>query len=228
MLAGTVIVGLGYFNIVPSIAKTLGTDKARDIGVEYTDADLKSAQIKTGVQLKELRSDNRYSVIYTGANAIDNTFTQEELTALINSSKWIYCPVKDLQLKINSDGTMEISGILLSDRLAGYAEAMGFGISDIQLAKDKLRIGAEANFYLVGTLEIIDNKVNLNLSKVEINRIPIPSSLVDSNREAIETFVENRMQAVTGLSIQSFKIEDGKLTFKGTVPAIEETVQSSE
>lgn len=228
VLGGIITFALGYFNIVPEIAEFLGTNTPRDLGVTYSAENLQSFRIKTATTVMELPADSFVSVAYTGASSIDTPLTQEELTAAANSCEWVYCPVEDLQIKINPDGKIEISGMLISDRLAGYASAMGFGLTDIQAVQERLRIGPEANIYLKGSLSVLNNEVNLNIESAEVNRFPVPQSLIESNIDAIEAFVKERIRAVPGLSIESLTVEDGQVKYKGTVPAIEETIHQEE
>jgi len=51
-----IVLGLGYLGFVPRVSKMLGSDKPRDLGIRYTEADLNSIISKNGVQRIVLES----------------------------------------------------------------------------------------------------------------------------------------------------------------------------
>lgn len=84
------------------------------MGVTYTDEDVKQSYLKNGVVAEALpKTENvNQSIRYEGKKEISFNLTQSEITALINNEKWQYMPVSNVQIKINSDGTGEASGVL--------------------------------------------------------------------------------------------------------------------
>src|SRR5664280_1447887 len=97
-----VILGLGYLGFVPGVSKILGSDKPRDLGITYTAADLKSITSKNHVQRIVLESapDIESSFVLKGAQAINNVFTDKEITARLGQeSDWMFNPFTNVQIK---------------------------------------------------------------------------------------------------------------------------------
>ena len=86
-----VVLGLGYLGFVPGVSKILGSDKPRNLGITYTDADLKSITSKNHVQRIVLESapDIKSSFVLKGTQAIKNVFTDKGITACLGQeSDW--------------------------------------------------------------------------------------------------------------------------------------------
>src|SRR5204863_115482 len=138
--------------------------------------------------------------------------------------KWKYCPITDVQVRINPDGTVEASAILRVDRLNGYFRAIGFDGGEVNLALEKLNIaGINPPIYMKGQASVTDGAVDLNFQKVEIGRLPVPDDLVQKYTGVTESFVERNMARVPGLSIKSATFTGGQLNVDGTYPAVEST-----
>ena len=86
----------GYFGLVPGVSSIFGSDKPKDLGVTYTEADRLSGRAKAGWEVIELPSDllPEESYSFTGQNAVDTTFNERELTAWANDP-WTCFPLSD-------------------------------------------------------------------------------------------------------------------------------------
>jgi len=120
-----VLVG-GYFGLVPGVSTLFGSDKPKDLGVTYTEADRLSGRAKAGWEVTELQPGLplEESYISTGQNAVDASFNERELTAWANNP-WIYFPLSDCQVRVNDDNTVEFSGKLNIGMLRDWIDAMG-------------------------------------------------------------------------------------------------------
>ena len=220
VLGGAVIAG--YLGFVPGLASAFGSDKPRDLGVEYIAADAKSAGEKVKAQVTALPAGAaaEKSVILSGQTPVTSNFTDKELTALIatHEAQWAYYPVSDCQVKINADGTVEAAGILRMDRAYGYAAATGVPAEVMNAVADRLKI-ANSNppFYVKGTLTVTNNKVSGDVDQLEIGRLSVPANWIDDNKSQIVSFVENRI-AKAGVSVKSATFANGQLSFDGTMP----------
>jgi hypothetical protein len=222
-----VVLGLGYLGLVPGVSNMLGADKPRDLGVTYTDADLTSILSKNRVQRVVLESvpDIKSSFVLKGSQAVDNVFTDKELTARLGQeSDWPLNPFTDVQVKIGENGVIEASGIVRVDRLRGYAEATGVSpglIEAISKGMDKYRI-PKLSFpaYVRGTLSIEDNNVDINLSELSIGKLPVPERLYSQAKNAFESFVHERLTSggYGSLSAKSLTFSNGMMQFSGTIP----------
>jgi hypothetical protein len=221
ILVAAVLV-LGYMGFVPGVSDILGSNKPRDLGVAFTPGDFQSARAKTGTVIADLPSDAApaQSIKFTGTTkTVNATFTQAEFNALLNKS-WKYYPVSDCQLKVNADGTQELSGILHVDRLQGCAQALGFSDQDLKQVTDYLKaVPGNPPCYLKGHISIVNNQfVNSDITDLQIGKVPIPADQIQSNKNAIASAAQSVIAHVQGLSVKSFNFVNGQVKFDGTLP----------
>lgn len=218
------LIGLFVFIFVVLLVAFFGfkyatSSKPRDLGVTYTVEDVKNSYVKNGVTAEALpKTENiNKSIRYEGKKEISFSLTQSEITALINNEKWQYMPVSNVQIKINSDGTGEASGVLHIDRILPFV-SLTHSTEEVEEAMNKYGILNNTAFYLKGKVSVVNNKVTLNPQKVEIGRITIPSNLVSENIGVAENFAERRIKAVPNLFVENLNLDGGKVNFKGTMP----------
>lgn len=206
----------GYFGLVPGVSSLFGSDKARDLGVVAT-TDL-SAVANTKLAVQRV-GDAKVAekIVYSGSHPVNISLSPEEISSLVTKGEWRYNPIADdFQVKINADGSTEVSGLLDRARLDGYLTTNGF--KEVLTYTSKFNfLPAKVPFYLNGSLKIVNNKVDMNLTSAEVGRTPLPT---DSGAVgAVERFVERRMSAVSGLSVTSLDFTGAKMNFKGTFPS---------
>ena len=133
--------------------------------------------------------------------------------------------MKDVQFKVDPDGSVEASGILSVDKLKGYAEATNVSKADIQTVENvfnefKIPKGP-VPFYIKGNLSIKDDNVNVEVPELEVGRLPIPQSLYEPAKAAFESFAEQQLTSggYGSFYIKSLDFNNGKLNFNGTLPA---------
>ncbi|KKU57960.1 MAG: hypothetical protein UX81_C0027G0002 [Parcubacteria group bacterium GW2011_GWA2_47_12] len=225
-LAVVVLLVLGYMGFVPGLSALFGADKPRDLGVVYASEDFDSFVKKTGVKFETLPPDTTGadSLRFSGVKAIDISFSSAEITANLNQKKWKYYPVSQTQVKINEDGTVEVSGVLRTDRLAQYAAVQGFSAED-QNTLDKYLKYFPSNppFYVRGTVEVRDNQVTLNISEARLGRLAAPQSLLgrDEVISAVEDFIEDRINFVPNLHLDVLNFGGGNMNVDGTYPGVQ-------
>jgi hypothetical protein len=230
-----VILGLGYLGFVPGVSKILGSDKPRNLGITYTDADLKSITSKNHVQriVVESAPDIKSSFVLKGTQAIKNVFTDKEITARLGQeSDWAFNPFTDVQVKIGQDGTVEASGVVRVDRLKGYAEATGMSPQEIEVISkvmDKYKV-PRTSFpaYVKGNLTIENNKLNIDLSELYIGKIPVAKALYSQAKSAFEGLVYERLTSggYGSLDVKSLSFSNGKMSFSGNIPKVITTAKT--
>ncbi|MFA4827305.1 MAG: hypothetical protein WC596_03615 [Candidatus Shapirobacteria bacterium] len=218
LLLSLPILFVGYLGFIPRISSILGSNQPRDLGVKATSADLDSVNRQNGIAYQKLADNSPSSILYSGQKDVSVSLTSPEITALANSPKWKYYLVKDVQIKINPDGSGEVSGILLLDRLPGYLEAAGLSSELAKTAADALHLQGNPPFYFKGMVTVTDNQITLNTQKIEIGRVPIPSKFIIDNQFYLVELANARRQSVPGLNIKSLNLSDGKFNFIGTIP----------
>jgi hypothetical protein len=212
---------LGYLGFVPGISKIFGSDKPINLGIVPGAGDSGSIQAKTGIHYVPLPTGAATTYSLAGNKEIDMAFTDKELTALVaeHEKLWKYYPISDAQVRFNADGTAEVSGILRTDKIYGYAAATGISIGDVKFWLDKVSVLApNPPIYLKGKVDVVNGKMSGELQKLEIGRLPMPVSVFAGSQATVSDFVQNRLVAA-GIKIESFHITSDGASFKGNIPA---------
>lgn len=208
---------------MPGVSALFGSNRPRDLGVRYTEADLQSLRSKTGTQYQSLPADAppEASRIYSGQRVVTASFTDRELTVELDSVPWKYDPLVDAQVKFNPDGAAEFSGLILKDKAPDYARAMGMTPAEVRLISDQLNIiPGDPPVYAKGRFQITDNRLTIfEVQVLEVGRVAVPESVLREGRSTFIGLVERRMRTITGFSAKSATIEGGVLKFDGTLPA---------
>jgi hypothetical protein len=166
---------LGFFPILSSI---FGTDKPRDLGIKYTKEDLKSVRGKSKIEYTALPDSQNPNQTrsFSGARQVTTEFTSKEITATLNNQPWKLWPYTNVQIKFNGDGSGEISGVLIKNRVASYSEAIGVPPQAIDFAMKYLPNNPVFYLKMAATLE--NNHVaTFNPQSFEIGRMPMPLNL---------------------------------------------------
>lgn len=217
-IAVVVIFFAGLAGFVPGLSTILGTNKPRDLGITYNQEDSAKSQAASGVTIIELPKDTPVQNSYRleGQRDVSFSFDSKQTTAVLNNRPWKYYPFSNVQLRINADGTMETSGTVNMNTFTSYANALGYATDDVNKVMDQYHIPKlNMPFYVKGTGSIIENKVSLNVQSFEAGRIPVPSGIISSNMDRINSFVQDVVNKQTGFYAKKMTIENGKIIFDG-------------
>lgn len=168
------VVVLGMTGLVPGLSSLLGTDKPRDLGIMYSPADLQSCRSKSQLQYETLDTiDPAGSRQFSGARQVTAEFSSAEITATLNNQPWTYWPYRNIQVKFNADGSGEVSGTLLKDRVPGYAAAIGIPSQAVDFVMKFFP--ANPVFYVKGKAALAENQVAVfEPQAFAIGRISLP------------------------------------------------------
>jgi hypothetical protein len=220
VILGAIVLSLGF--IFPGLLWT------KSLGITYTETDYKSIMSKLEYikdEVPTLDSADKYTYVYGEVKNIDVEFTSEEITAFFNENRPDYYAVKNVQVKINNDGTIEAVGNANVDYFLN--EVLGGKYSRDQIKNEIPALGllpSSVNLYLNFGGSVINNRANISINSVAVQGITIPSSYVKSN-EAIGTVtegIENLMSnynTKSGSSFDKIAVENSKIVFKGKVPS---------
>lgn len=215
---------LGYLGFIPGVSAIMGSNRPKDLGVSYTNEDLASLMAKNGIQDAVLPDTDvpRQGLIFSGSKPVKNTFTQEELTARMNDyTKLKYNSLSDIQIRVNDDGTTEISGRIDLKNTEGCFIAFGMPQQDYDELKpyiDKAKIlNPKPSFYAKSSLSVVNNQIELNLEEAKIGRVVVPTKQIPDGY--IERVGETMLGNIDGLDIKSLTFKDGKMSYEGSVPA---------
>jgi hypothetical protein len=208
--------------VLAIIGIVLTATMPKNLGVKYTKADLDSVNNKISIKYGSLPSSSNplSSIKIIGKKPIDQVITQSEMTALLNqpSKQWKNYPVSDVQMKINDDGSVEMTGKIMAKRIKDYSEATNLPDNYKNLISDKSKlVPINPSFYYKGNYEVKNGKLEGELTQLKVGPIEVPKNWTDNNKDFISGFIEDRINSA-GMQIESATFTSGKLDIKGSVP----------
>ena len=215
---------LGYLGFVPGVSNIFGSNKPKDMGVTYTAADYASAHARNGTTHSVLPAGSVPSITFSESHQVNTVYTQAEINALLNNRQWTNYPLKDCQLKINPDNTVELSGIIIMNRLKGYEKALN--LNDMGTILDYLKyFPGDPAFYAKGNIEVVNGQiVNTEISEFKVGNLNFTKQIQD-NLPGLINNVYSEIAAYPGFSITTLKFTNGKVQFVGTLPDSARTIQ---
>lgn len=208
--------------IILLIASYFLIARPKDLGVRYSQKDVESVNAKLGITYSSLPDSSDPKATYTieGKRDVDITLTNEELTALMaeHSEQWKNYPVSDVQMKVNEDGSFELSGKLEGKSWDDYATATNM--------PDRFKnfVGEKANlvpmnpaFYMKGTMAVQDGEVTGDVQEMKIGQITVDTTWFQNNNNFVTDFAKDRILAA-GITAESISFGPDGVHLKGTVP----------
>lgn len=211
-----------YLGFIPKVSELLHTNNPKDLGIVFSEKDFKNynSKVKATIETQKPGSSSK-SIEFSGSEELNVNLTQEEISARITYAKWKYTPVSNTQVKISSDGTMEVSANLEITRLGNFLSTVGVsGSSMEEINKWLEKIGkfsANPPIYIKAKAEVINNKSQIDLQSAQIGKIPLPIEKVDSN-SILSNFVDRIFTLVPGFYARKATFKDGVMHFEGTAP----------
>lgn len=197
---------LGYWGFLPWFSQVLGSDKPVELGVKASADDLAQGVDKLNF-LTVQSGSQKTGVIDLSGN---------EISALVNSGYWATLPVKEVQVRLNQDGTAEASGMVQADQVGLFAASQGLPADAANRAMQRFNMDRNMPFYFKGRLSVINNQVGLSVDSLEIGRFPL-KGLIDQYQTEINTLGTVNL-GQHGYEVKSLSIEGGKLVLDATVP----------
>lgn len=215
-------VGLLVGFLLPGLLWTKG------LGIEYTRADYESAVkkldfVKDAVPTGDTAGE--YTYTYGELRPVSTDLTSAEITAFINYDRPSYYAVKNVQVKINTDGTVETSGSVNVDYI--LTEVLGGKYSKSEIQKEIPALGflpSSVNLYVKTGGSVVNNTSSVNVDAVKVQGISIPSELVKSQEavSVVNTGVNNLIDQYSkksGATFENISTKNEKLIIKGNFPS---------
>lgn len=216
-----VLVAATALGVVPILSNLVGAGP-KDLGIRITIEESKNARDKVGTEIISLSVGTDISKDYTLEGKRDEDFIMDsqELTAYSNNRPWKNYPVKNLQIKIHDNGSLESSGILVISKAMPYAMALGYSESQIRDAMQKYNIPPfEVPFYIAGNGSVTNNQVTVNASTIKVGFVTIPQQIVSQvNGEAASVLTDIIHKHSSSLKVDSLTFDNGNMHFKGQSP----------
>lgn len=221
LVLGLVVVALGF--IFPGLIWT------KSLGVSYTKADYDSIMakleyIKDSAPTTGTAEDYKY--VYGELVNVNVSFTSEELTAFLNYNRPDYFAVKNVQIKLNNDGSMEASGNLNVDYVLNEFLSGEYSRANIQEEIPALGLLPKTvNVYIKASGSVYNNSaISPSVQSLSVQGISIPSKYYASSEAVSEitSGVNNLINSYNKKSTAVFEnisVENSKLNFKGQVPS---------
>lgn len=210
---------VAWSGMMPGLSSLVGASSARNLGVAATPADFTAAVQRMGYQLNNqpaaAEADRpRYRHSYSGKMTVDQSFTSAELSALLTYNHVSWWALKDVQVKVGEGGAVEAAAIIRTDYIPWDQVP-----ASVSRHLPKV-LPAEVPVYVKGRLDVLGPQtVNLSVQKLELGRIPVPASALSAESQArASDFLNQRIRAIPGFTIQSLTFSDGKVRFQGTFP----------
>ena len=212
---------VGYLGFLPGVSNVFGSNQPKDLGVTYSESDYQSAHARNGTTHTVLPGGSipEHSIQFSGQHPVDTTYTQSEFNALLNYRQWQYYPLKQCQLKINPDGTLEFSGVVIVSRIKGYMQALGVSENSLKTITGYLKyIPGNAAIYAKGRFEIINGQIiNTELTNFKVGNLNLTNQ-VKNKLSSIISGVYSQMDAYPGFTVKTLTFNNGQVQFEGTLP----------
>jgi hypothetical protein len=216
---------LGWSGLTPGLSSLMGTDQPRDLGVHRAVSDRQQERVdSSGVSLKPTGKSSEDRVPAPGTKVLDQpewietTFTQEEVTALLNDHAPEWLPLRDVQLRL-SDETIEVSGLFETQNLPRLLEKLrrheSSEAESVRIADYVGKLPPFVPVYLKATGAVRNAQLDLTLQEIEIGRLGLP---VDTLREYVSTSIRETITRTDDFAISAAIPQNGSIAFSGILP----------
>ncbi|MBT7915308.1 hypothetical protein HN588_15525, partial [Candidatus Bathyarchaeota archaeon] len=144
-----------------------------------------------------------------------------ELTALFNdhADNWGNYPMSDIQVRFNPEGDIELSGVIETGHLKGFADSKGYDEETRREVRPYLNfVMTKPAVYLKGDLDVINGVVTADLQQVQIGRLSISSGQLDLIEDALEYYTQHVVDA-PNVEISYFNSGNGGCDVQAIVPS---------
>ena len=212
-----------WLGFIPGLSNLLGANNPVDLGVTYTEQDLQGFYDKTSQEMLDYANApvdaSGYKTIFANPEPMDLQVTQEEITARINNTDWVYMPMDNVQVRLGEGNVIEVSGNVNTDALEGFIPfigGVGYSQEDIDTGLNWLkRMAGNPAVYISSVGTITNNKLNLTINEVKIGRWGAP---LDEASKVLTTATENALRGVVGMDVTSATFGNGYIDFVGEAP----------
>src|SRR3989338_1567695 len=173
--------------------------KPKALGVTYGQQDLASAKEKLAVTYAPLPADAGADkvLLVSDSHPVDQTFSSQELTALADNRQkdFPYFPFKNVQIRVNADGSVEGSATVNYQDAVNYLVALGVSQEVIAEGAAKFKIPpTDLPVYLKVSGTISDNQSQINVQQAKIANISIPQNYITDYSPALNNLIDSIIQ----------------------------------
>jgi len=191
----------------------------KSVDVSYTEADLQSYIAKGGITLNENSASIEDiffgSYVSIGRQEVEGVITSEEATAILNEVANLNSVLTNIRVKFVADNTYIASAQIGNDLSMVYERFPATnGYEDLINTTLKGR-----SIYGEGTLvQGADRPFEADFKNISIGYVPFPVDQANNYGTYLGTEMNRIFDTLPGFSMESFKIDEEGLHFKGTIP----------
>lgn len=238
------LLGLLVILIIAVVGGYMFISTGKKVDVQWTEADYTTAYEKSSIVVADIEELNlvtlaRGDFTTTGSHPVDTSFTNAEMSALIDTANANGGPISDFKVSFNGDNEGEMS-FTLTDAFIDFIQEQNM----VELKKQKLfalsslfplastgnsmtdtvikiitNVAANKPVYAKGTLmRTSDNSVSINITALQVGQLPMSEGVINKVETEVLRFVNNLITSTNGFTIEELRVEDGALYYKGTLP----------
>lgn len=206
----------------------------KNLGISYAQADQAAIYQKLGTKFEALTPNTATtggkSLIFSGSHPVDQTFSSQEITAAADNRHEQYSsfPFDKVQIRVNTDGSVEGSGMVQLNDLIGYLVDLGVSEELINQGVTKFKIpNTNLPVYLKVSGSITNNQSSLTVANAQIANISVPSDLINQYGPALNGLVEMVIKdRQPSYNIETLEVVNGQVHFKGAAPDKEQALRN--
>ncbi|NTV89243.1 MAG: hypothetical protein HGA22_02600 [Clostridiales bacterium] len=214
----------------------------KNVEVAVTEQDYISGMQKINVSIPDMDAVNLINLAeknFTakGTVAVDSYLTNSEMSAIVTKANEKNGPIKDF--KINFTGTnqgdisfeltdkaidyfrtseilkgMKIPGVTLMAGTAGFISLNDFVANYISSLANNAAVFARGSLVKTGA-----NSVSVSITELTVGSVSMSPDVISKVENGTAQFVNAIITSDNGFSIEELRVEEGKLYYKGTLPA---------
>lgn len=214
---------LGAYFLLPGLARPY------DYGVKSSEASYESAVQKLGIAAEAtsgIKAGPEYKTVYGDPKDVQAELSSEEVTSLLNKSSMNNNSLKNVQVRINKDNTIDTAGTVDTDYVFDKVLKGKYTREDAKKALPMLGIlPDDVNFSCNIDFEVKDNKAqSVNINRISVMGISIPEALTGADKAGpfAEKMLDGYLQSIaetSGTSYDLIQINNGMLEFDGKFPS---------
>ncbi len=207
VLVLVIFAGLVYLGVVPVLSGYIA--KPIDLGIKA------DTTLVTAFEAKYGKPNG------SGKVNLDVDLSSEEVTSIfaVWETRDPNFPLHNVQIRFNSDGSGEASGLLKVSTAISLAKNLGYSDSDIEKGKSYVKyVAGDLPFYVKGTGGMQSNMLSINPSTFQLGRVTVPDSITKPTSEVVSDMIDRRIKQIGGANIQDASFPSGKFHLSGSVP----------
>jgi hypothetical protein len=201
-----VVVALGFTGY---ILYELHGGKQKDLGVSSTPADYQHLLKRVGIAVTSpnlLYAGAKFTT--TGSHTIDMTFSNTDLSAMVNGPNAMKGIIKNVQIRILPNNTAEASFVVDLTKLTSVKLPVIGGFMPDQVP-----------VYVKGSAQVTGaQSISGNVQTLKAGNLRVPGWILSTAQSRFMTWINGQLGQVSGLDLKTVDTSNGQAHFVGSVP----------